>query len=64
MRDLQVVLASRDVLVAQFDGRLKGCVNLWDLLQNAGIDGRRSAAEATSVPSLVAYMLLGRHNFF
>ena len=37
---------------------------LWDLLQNAGIDGRSSAVEAMSVPSLVACMLLGRHNFF
>ena len=37
---------------------------LWDLLQNAGIDGRSSAVDAMSVPSLVACMLLGRHNFF
>ena len=63
MRDLQVVLAVRDVLVAQFDGRLEGRVNLGDLSQNAGIDGGSSAAEATSVPSLVAYMLLGRPIF-
>ena len=39
-------------------------MNLGDLLQNAGIDGGSLTAEATSVPSLVAYMLLGRHIFF
>ena len=32
-----MVLAVRDVLVAQFDGRLEGRLNMCDLSQNAGM---------------------------
>jgi hypothetical protein len=37
VREMQVVLVFMDLLIARYNGRLAGCVDLWDLSQNAGI---------------------------